>query len=328
MLQIYNNLIKTKQVSHIKEQESAINVVSRHLNLLINHNIVGIQWLQKIINLFKKKPQHTCFYIYGGVGQGKTMICNLILEYLPKITMFIHCTELLSILQNKNEKLSQSKIIIIDEFEILDIVAAILIRDYVLQNTKTIFVFTSNKAPNDLYKNGLQRQSFVPFINFINKNALIIKLDIGKDYRKNDAKNKIYSNVDESISAIYDSFLKNIKNRVILKNIIVNGRNIQFKTTCDKKLYIDFDYLCNTAIGSDEYFIICQTFDTIFIGGAYEINYENLDIARRLILFIDIAYLNKNKLIIGFTFDFNLLNKFIKRLPEIARTISRLQEII
>ena len=328
MLQIYNNLIKTKQISHIKEQESAINTLSKHLNVLINHNIIRAQWLQKIINLFKKKSQHTCFYIYGGVGQGKTMICNLILESLPKITMLIHCTELLSILQNKNEKLSQSTIIIIDELEILDIVAAILIRDYVLQNTKIIFVFTSNKAPNDLYKNGLQRQSFIPFINFINKNALIVKLDIGKDYRKNDTKNKIYSNVDESISAIYSIFLKNIKNRVMLKNIIVNGRNIHLKTTCDKKLYIDFDCLCNTAIGSDEYSAICQTFDTIFIGGLYDINYENLDIARRLILFIDIAYLNKNKLIIGFTFDFNLLNKFIKRLPEIARTISRLQEII
>ena len=233
--------------------------MSKHLNLLINHNIIGIQWLQKIINLFKKKPQYRCFYIYGGVGQGKTMICNLILEYLSKTTTFIHCTELLSILQNKNEQLSQSKIIIIDEFEILDIVAAILIRDYVLKNTNIIFVFTSNKAPNDLYKNGLQRQSFIPFINFINKNALIIKLDIGKDYRQNDGKNKIYSSLDESISAIYSGFLQNIKNRVISRIIIVNGRNIQLKTTCDKKLYIDFDYLCNTAIGSDEYLIICQT---------------------------------------------------------------------
>ena len=55
MLQIYNNLLKTKQISHIKEQESAINVVSKHLNLLINHNIIGIQWLQKTILVKKYK---------------------------------------------------------------------------------------------------------------------------------------------------------------------------------------------------------------------------------------------------------------------------------
>ncbi len=315
-----------------------LDIYRQNMTIIPEQEII----IAKIENLLKeylyykkkflfKKANFNWIYLYGDVGQGKTMIANLILSNFTDLkSIMIHCTDLINILQN-NQPNPNFELLIIDEFEIRDIAASRLMRDYLARQAEKIIVFTSNKQPDDLYKNGLQRQIFIPAIEQIKSQSLVIEVNIHKDIRKEIFKNnknfKFFNTIQEAQENTYKQFESSIKDKIISQKINVNNRYITLLNTYKNCLYIDFNALCNVAWGSEDYTAICKTFNKIFIGGFYNPDINNLDIVRRMIIFIDIAYLYKVKLIIGFNFDFTKLDKFLKIMPEISRAISRLFEL-
>ena len=182
-------------------------------NLEINQNqITTIKLLQdfynknfhsSIINIFKKKNYKKGFYLQGGVGVGKTMILDFFYDLIYKKKLRLHFNEFMLnfhdfVHENKNkgdeniinlfvkDLKSKASLIYFDEFQVTNIVDAMILgklfEEIFKENIKIIL--TSNIELSELYKDGLQRDQFLPFIEIMRKNAINHELRIEDDYRK------------------------------------------------------------------------------------------------------------------------------------------------
>ena len=182
-------------------------------NLEINQNqIITIQILEdfysknfhsSIFNFFKKKNHEKGFYLHGGVGVGKTMILDFFYNLISEKKLRLHFNEFMLnfhnfVHENKNKgdeniinlfvKNLKSKVSLLyfDEFQVTNIVDAMILGklfDKIFgQNIKIII--TSNIAISELYKDGLQRDQFKPFIEIMKKKTVEYELVIEDDYRK------------------------------------------------------------------------------------------------------------------------------------------------
>jgi len=226
------------------------------------------------------------------------------------------------------------KVLCFDEFQVLDIADAMIlgrIFSYLFEK-QTIVIFTSNSAPRNLYKNGLQREVFLEFIDkILLKFCEIFKLDSGIDYRA------LYR---KSLTTRY--FITNQVNRAQVKEIITNitqnkplkakqikvwGREVKIKKTFEKIAVINFHDICCTELGASDYRAIAQEFDLIFFLKLPILTKEDHNESRRFTLFIDEIYENKTALII--TAKTKIEKIYGEELfhSYSARTISRLKEI-
>lgn len=306
-------------------------------------------------NIFEaKKPQLQGLYIYGSAGCGKTMLMQEFYNSLVKtakiyfhFNSFMHSIhKALRDIRHEKKKypdelieatkrvVGDKKVLCFDEFQVLDIADAMIlgrIFSYLFEK-QTIVIFTSNSAPRDLYKNGLQREIFLEFINkILLKFCEIFKLDSGIDYRA------LYR---QSLTTRY--FVANQTNCTEIKEIIANltgdkplkpkkikvwGREVKIKKTFEKIAIINFDDICCVELGASDYRAIAQEFDLIFLLKLPIFTKEDRNESRRFTLFIDEIYENKTALII--TAKAKIEKIYGDELGEIyfARTISRLQEI-
>ena len=182
-------------------------------NLDLNQNqILTIQRLQNfydqhfslsIFNFFKKKNIKKGFYLYGGVGVGKTMILDFFYNIIPQKKLRLHFNEFMLnfhnfVHENKNQgdenivnlfvKNLKSKVSLIyfDEFQVTNIVDAMILGKLFdkIFNEKIKIIITSNIMISDLYKDGLQRDQFKPFIKIMKEKTVEHELLIEDDYRK------------------------------------------------------------------------------------------------------------------------------------------------
>ena len=140
---------------------------------------------------FSKNNLKPAFYLYGGVGVGKTMILNFFFDVLNKKKLRQHFNEFILSFHNfahenkeKNEEnvinqfvknlKSQTKLIYFDEFQVTNIVDAMILGKLfeVIFSENIRVILTTNIALNDLYKDGLQREQFLPFISVIKNNSI------------------------------------------------------------------------------------------------------------------------------------------------------------
>ena len=178
-------------------------------NNFIKKDTVQIDVLERIYDLWKMKDEKNFFfknkfktgvYLFGHVGSGKTFLLNIFCQH-TKVGKKIHFNHLMNEIHNKinlnnnkNDNLEKyvkhlsknKKIIFIDELHIFNIVDALIVKKlFTFFNKYKIFVLaSSNFHPKDLYKDGLQRADFIPFIDLLIKNFEIINLTNSIDYRR------------------------------------------------------------------------------------------------------------------------------------------------
>ena len=141
-------------------------------------------------NFFNKNKQKKCFYLYGGVGVGKTMILNFIYNFLYIPKQRLHFNEFMINFHNYRHKmknkdntiaafvkeLNKYELIYLDEFQVTNIVDAMILGKLfeTLFTEKIKIILTTNIKIDDLYKGGLQRDQFLPFIAIIKENSILI----------------------------------------------------------------------------------------------------------------------------------------------------------
>ncbi len=262
-----------------------------------------------IIN--KTQKDNLGIYVWGDVGRGKTLIVKTFLKKLNsnEIIQFhyidfmshIH-SEMNTVSGQKNpirriaKKLCKKyKIVFIDEFQVEDIADAMIVcnmlENILIHGSKLIM--TSNVHPDDLYKNGLQREKFLNSLSIVKEKIDIYELGGDIDYRSKYiiekdlvSINKIYSE-HEIKDLIKSSFGINFSNN---NKVDINKRIFKCVEVNNKFLWIKFLDFFNEPTASSDYKYLAKNFDWIFISDFIICDDESYDVIRRFISFIDIAY--------------------------------------
>ncbi len=331
-----------------KEYEINENQISIIKKLSKFYNLNFKQSLFK--KIFTKKNIKLGFYLVGDVGVGKTMILNFFFNSLKEKKIRLHFNEFMIkfheyVHKNKKNRKNngldkfvkdlskKTKLIYFDEFQVTNIVDAMILGKLFekIFESKLRVIFSSNIKIKDLYKNGLQRDQFMPFIKILEHNCSEIELEIPEDYRtnKNIPLDRFLSPIDESSNFKFNKFFRKMtKNREKTTKILdIKGRKIVIKNFYDRVTKFNFDELFNNNLGSEDYIRIAKESDLIFIENLPNFNEDNSNQQQRFITFIDIIYEKKIPLMIKSEVDLNSLCSSKSLTEPFKRTLSRLYEM-
>ena len=301
-------------------------------------------------SLFSKKKNPPGFYLQGDVGVGKTMILNFFYKNFNQTKHRLHFNEFMIslhnfIYQNKDNKKEniidkfvnklkkKYKLLYFDEFQVTNIVDAMILGNLF----KKIFdenigvIFSSNIKINELYKDGLQREQFIPFIKIMKKKCFEHTLTIKEDYRKSQNKSNDYYlyPLNEATSfKINKLFRKLTKDKIKEEKILsIKGRKFIIKNYYEGVARFDFSDLCNKNIGAEDYIKISNFCKYILIENLPNFDDNNSNQQQRFITLIDIIYEKKVNLTISSVSNINKLTTAKSLSEPFKRTISRLHEL-
>ena len=296
---------------------------------------------------FFKKRAKLCFYLYGNIGVGKTMILNFIYDQLKITKLRLHFNEFMisfhdfrhdkdddnsihSFVKNLKKKY---ELIYLDEFQVTNIVDAMILGKLfeIIFSENIKIIITSNTKINDLYLDGLQRDQFLPFISIIKNYSIQKELLLKDDYRLRDlnTKQRLYFPLNErTLFMINKSFREMTKGKIKkIKKINTKGRDFKINNFYAGILRLKFSDLCNKNLGAEDYINISKISDHIFIEEIPNFNDNNSNQQLRFITLIDILYEKKISLSLSLESDLNNLGSSTKHLQIFKRTTSRLIEL-
>ena len=331
----YNSFVEN---NFIKSNDQQLNILKK-INLIWKNN-------QKS-NLFSINIKKDGIYLFGKVGTGKTFLLNLFYQN-SKVGKKIHFNNLMlkihDIVKNSSNKdraieeyireLGRNfKVLFIDEMHIFNIVDALIIKKifFFLSKYKIFLIISSNFSPDELYKDGLQRNDFIPFIEIIKKNFSVINTNINTDYRRetlNQSKT-YFTPINIETQEEFNKLFKRFVDETHLTTIKVksNSREIVFNKCSSNILMTDFNKLCEDNLSHQDYINIAKTFKLIFLNNVPELNDQKKDSCRRFISLIDMLYENNCSIVILASKPISSLNTINNLKEEFARTASRLYKM-
>lgn len=288
-------------------------------------------------------------YVWGGVGRGKTYLMDAFYEALPgerKMRAHFHRfmrrvhKELKASSGQKNplhivaDKLAaETRIICFDEFFVSDITDAMLLGGLfeLLFERGMILVATSNIPPDELYKNGLQRQRFLPAIDLIKQHTRVMYLDSDTDYRLRTLEQaELYHCPLDSAAedVLLDAYTKLAPEHGIEGQALeVEGRNIETRRLSDDVVWFDFPAICGGPRSQNDYIEIAREFHAVILSNVPVMDTAQEDAARRFINLIDEFYDRNVKLVVSAAAEIEKLYTGQRLMFEFDRTISRLREM-
>ena len=226
--------LKKLFINHCEDHQYEINQsqldIINYLRIYYTENFT----LPFFTKFLKKKKNKLGFYLVGDVGVGKTMILNFFFNKLKKKKLILHFNEFMIklhnfVFQNKNKGnvieifvknlKKDTQIIYFDEFQVTNIVDAMILGKLfkIIFESNIKVIFSSNIKINHLYKDGLQRDQFIPFIKILENNCYEKELSIKEDYRSSNNTNleRFLSPIDESSNFKFNKFFRKITKKRI-----------------------------------------------------------------------------------------------------------------
>jgi len=288
-------------------------------------------------------------YLWGSVGIGKTFLMDSFYRFLPfedkwrtHFLPFMHevhaALYALQGIKNPLQEIAKrwsekTRVICFDELVINDVADALVLGGLLdaFFAQKICMVFTSNVAPDDLYKNGIQRELFLPTIEKIKSYNEIVHLTMLDDYRtRYPTHTKYYwspltTDAQKNMEQAFALFSQNTPPSTI--PLVLYGREIRVKRRAGDVIWFDFLDICGVPRNQDDYLVIAQQFRTVLISNLLPILPDENDLARCFIQLVDILYDAKTRLIISAALPIEKIYTEGKLSFEFNRTKSRLTQM-
>ncbi len=291
----------------------------------------------------------TGLYLWGGVGRGKTFLMDLFYETLAlqskrrvhfhRIMKDVH--ERLGALGDIEDPLAsvardmaeEARVLCFDEFFVSDIGDAMILGRLLqgLFARGVTLVATSNTRPDDLYRDGLQRQRFIPAIEALNQNTLVVELTGDTDYRLKllqQAGTYLTPDDHQARTRLHEFFRESASSHVQENHELeINGRKLNTVRCAKGIAWFDFSDLCDGPRSQADYIEIARWYPTIIVSGVPELDELREDEARRFIALVDEFYDRRVKLILSAERPAAELYAGKRLRFEFERTVSRLIEM-
>tara|TARA_B110000211_G_C14026545_1_gene530113 strand:+ start:349 stop:1389 length:1041 start_codon:yes stop_codon:yes gene_type:complete len=302
---------------------------------------------KNILNYLFNSQKKLCYYLHGTVGVGKTMILNFVYNHLSDDKLRIHFNEFMINFHNfrheqkndnsivsfvKNLK-TKYKLICLDEFQVTNIVDAMILGKLfeVIFSENIKIIITTNTRLDDLYKDGLQREQFLPFISIINVNSIQKELFLDDDYRmlrKEEFKRIFYplnENTSFKLNQIFHELTKNKKKEK--KIVITKGRSFIVDNYFAGVTRFKFNELCDVNLGSEDYLNIAILCKHVFLEDIPIFTDQNSNQQLRFITLIDIFYEKKISMTLSIQTNLAKFGSSRKHVEVFKRTLSRINEM-
>lgn len=289
-------------------------------------------------------------YVYGAVGRGKTMLMDLFfadVDVARKKRIHFH-----AFMQDVHQRLhaarqntagaiapvakaiaAEAQLLCLDEMQVSDIADAMIIGRLFegLLAQGTVIVTTSNLQPGDLYKDGLNRQLFLPFIALINERLEVVSLDGGADYRLGRVKSHetfLYP-LGSSADAVVQDLWRRLTDTEAGEpcDIDVLGRKLHVPQAAHACARFSFAELCEKPLGPPDYLALARNFRTVFVEHIPALKASQRNDAKRFMLLIDTLYDAGVRLVASSAKPPDGIYPAGDHRFEFARTVSRLKEM-
>jgi cell division protein ZapE len=287
-------------------------------------------------------------YIWGSVGRGKTMLMDAFFAAapdLPKRRVHFHAfmqevhaarTALKSddLISDIAEGIAKdAKLLCLDEMQIADIADAMILGRLfeALWARGVVIVTTSNTPPSELYKDGLNRQLFLPFIGRLEQELNVVHLADGRDYRLGRLTAEdlyifpLSDKADKALVRIWHTLADGEEGRP--REIEILGRKLAIPYAAHGCCWFEFDVLCRKPLGAPDYLAIARHYQTVFVAHVPVLKAAERNEAKRFILLIDTLYDAHRRVVITAAAEPEKLCTTGPHKSEFLRTASRLREM-
>ena len=301
-------------------------------------------------SFFRKAPPPPLgLYLWGGVGTGKSFLMDLFVRTLSVPARRVHfhafmqevqtalynarkCSEQDALISVSKNMVQGLRVLALDEMQIKDIADAMIVgRFFQLMHAQgVVTITTSNRIPDDLYKNGLNRQLFLPFIEFLKSNLEVHNLDAGIDFRQNRiSDNQVYfaSLNPKSSAGINDIWSGLTGGHEEVFTLTVKSRALEIRRYHNGVARFGFYELCGQPLGPADYLALADNLRVIIIENIPQMGRINFNEAKRFVTLIDALYEAKTRVICSAAAEPEVLYLEGEGAFEFERTASRLREM-
>jgi cell division protein ZapE len=345
LLAVYDARLATEGLHADPHQRRALEALQQVAGALLQppHSPGWKRW-------FGQRPQPVRgVYLWGGVGRGKTWLMDLFhdaLDDVPRARLHFHRfmqlvhSELTAVHGRSNpltivarRMVGQWRLLCLDEFNVVDIGDAVILAGLLraLFDEGIVLVTTSNVAPDDLYRDGIQRASFLPAIDLLQRHTHVLELGGERDYRRLVLEQeRVYHTplgpeADAQLEAEFER-LSNVPPDGP-GELMINGRAMPFRRRAQGMVWFDFEALCGPPRSQNDYIELARCQQTVFLSDIPVMGGARDDRTRRFIFLVDEFYDRRVKLVLSAAAPAHRLYVGERLAFEFQRTVSRLTEM-
>lgn len=351
-LALYRARRQAHQLQHDPAQELAAEKLQSLWRALLNYtpNNGAHGWRARLGLAPAAELPPLGLYIFGAVGRGKSMLMDMFFETAPvekkrRVHFYAFMLEVHERIHarrhNKGDPIvpvakeiaTEATLLCFDEFHVTDIADAMILGRLfeALFAEGVVVVATSNRAPDDLYKDGLQRDRFLPFIAMLKERLDILELDAIRDYRlaRLEGRQVYFTPADDSAYRALERAFADLTDNASARSmtLLVQGRFVVVPRAAKEVAWFTFEELCARPLGPADFLALTRQFHTLIVEGIPKLGPQQRDQAKRFNILIDTLYEAHGNLIASAAVPPQELFTAGDGSFEFERTVSRLIEM-